>query len=414
MMTKKPLILLLACLLAAPLLAAPQEKAAAFKIKVTADQANIRDIPDIGSAILQQVPAGTILDAEKKEGEWYMVRFVRDEGTAAVGYIHESLVQRLEAATGPAKEKPKTETVKREEPVRLKTEEKAEPVKIEPVKTEPARTAETTPAQTAVPGRIEEPEGVKTFTLSFLAGMNSAAVGDLNTGAQGLADYFGDVLATEATGTMDGLHLTYVLGAELAYSVMPGLDLTFGADYYAGRRTSRMEYSAGGTPDALVIRPKIEAMPFKVGVMYHPLPYLYVKGNLQLIFAKCNYLYRYENGSYWQEWQGDTKSIGLGAGVAAGGEWEFYPGLFLLGEAGFTLARFGGFEGKEIIMNSEGETYTEQGALYYYLSEVSGGGAYPLVFIRGALPSEASASLPREARLNLNGFSLKVGIGVRF
>jgi hypothetical protein len=406
MMTKKPLILLLACLLAAPLFATPQEKPApAFKIKVTADQANIRDIPDIGSAILQQIPAGTILEAEKKEGEWYMVRFVRDEGTAAVGYIHESLVQRLEPAAGPEKEKPKTETVKREEPVRLKTE---------PEKVEPARTVETTPAQTAVPGRIEEPERVRTFTLAFLAGANFAAVGDLNTGAQGLADYYGDVLAAKATGTMDGLHLTYILGAELAYSVLPGLDLTFGADYYAGRRTSRLEYSAGEAPDALVVRPKIEAMPFKVGVMYHPLPYFYIKGNLQLILAKCNYLYRYEKGSFWQEWQGDAKSIGLGAGVAAGGEWEFYPGLFLLGEAGFTLARFGGFEGKDILLNSEGESYTEQGTLYYYLSEVSSGGAYPLVFIRGAVPAEASASLTREARLNLNGLSLKVGIGVRF
>jgi len=408
---KKPLILLLACLLVAPLLAAHQEKAApSFKIKVTADQANIRDIPDIGSAILQQIPAGTILEAEKKEGEWYMVRFVRDEGTAAVGYIHESLVQRLEPAAGSEKAAPKTETVKREEPVRLKTEDEAEPVKIEPVKTEPVRT----PVQTTVPGRIEKPEAAPTFTLSFLAGMNSAAVGDLNTAAQGLADYYGDVLAAKATGTMDGLHLTYILGAELAYSLRPGLDLTFGADYYAGRRTSRLEYSAGETPDTLVVRPKIEAMPFKLGVMYHPLPYLYVKGNLQLIFAKCNYLYRYETGSFWQEWQGDSKSIGLGAGVAAGGEWEFYPGLFLLGEAGFTLARFGGFEGKDILLNSDGESYTEQGTLFYYLSEVSGGGGYPLVFIRAAVPSEASASLPREARLNLNGFSLKFGIGVRF
>ena len=68
---------------------AGQEKT--FKVKVSAEQANLRERPDISSAVVQQIPEGTILDAEKKEGEWYLVRYTLEDGAVIAGYIHESL-----------------------------------------------------------------------------------------------------------------------------------------------------------------------------------------------------------------------------------------------------------------------------------------------------------------------------------
>jgi hypothetical protein len=390
-------------------LSVAQEKPSpTFKIKVTAEQANIRDTPDIGSPVVQQLPEGSVLEAEKKQGEWYLVRFTRDDGLAARGYIHESLVRELEVVPSMPVERIRVEPMK-------KVDEKPEPVAVEPARPEPARPddrpAPPPPAPRRTPAGLL---GAKTFGFSVLAGANFAAVGDLNTGARGLADYYSAVLGIQGTGNVAGLHLTYILGGEISYSLMPGLFATLGLDYFAGHRSSHMEFASGTTSDVLRTRPRIQALPIKLGLAYYLLPYVYLKGGLQYYFVSANYLYRYEKALYWQEWQGDAKARGIGASVGAGGEYEFYPGLFLVGEAEFRFARFGGFTGKDITINSEGESYTEQGTLTYFLAEAAGQGPYPLVFIRGDLPTEPGVSGPREARVNLTGLSLKFGIRVRF
>jgi cell division septation protein DedD len=387
-------------------LSGAQEKPSpTFKIKVTAEQANIRDTPDIGSPVVQQLPEGSVLEAEKKQGEWYLVRFTRDDGLVARGYIHESLVAELEAVPSVPVEKIRVEPVK-------KVDEKPEPAAVEPARQEPARPddrpAPPPSAPRPVPAGLPE---AKIFGFSVLAGANFAAVGDLNTGARGLADYYSAVLGITGTGNIAGLHLTYILGGEISYSLMPGLFATFGLDYFAGRRSSHMEFAAGVTPDVLRTRPRVQAVPVKLGLAYYPLPYAYLKGGLQYYFVSASYLYRTEKNLYWQEWQGNAKARGIGASIGAGGEYEFFPGLFLVGEAEFRFARFGGFTGKDITINSEGESYTEQGTLYYFLAEAAGQGSYPLVFIRSDLPTESGA---REARVNLTGISLKFGIRVRF
>jgi len=54
--------------LGAALFAAAQvTPARPMKIKVTAEQANLREKPDIGSGIVQQIPEGTVLEADRKE-----------------------------------------------------------------------------------------------------------------------------------------------------------------------------------------------------------------------------------------------------------------------------------------------------------------------------------------------------------
>ena len=396
--------LLAAFLVAGP--AAAQEKPApTFKIVVTAEQANIRDTPDIGSPIVQQLPEGSILEAEKRQGDWYMVRFTRDDGLVARGYIHESLVRELEKVPSAPVETVRVEPVKR-------PEEKPEPPVPEAERREPVRTDERPVPPPPAPRRA--PEGLpeaKTFGLAVLAGANLAAVGDLNTGARGLSEYYSGVLGIPGEGDISGLHLTYILGAEVSYSLLPGLFATFGMDYFSGRRTSTMEFAVGTKPDVLLTRPRVQALPVKLGLAYYPLPYFYVKGGLQYYFVSVNYLYRYERALYWQEWQGDAKARGLGAFVGAGGEYELYPGLFVVGEADLRFARFGGFTGKDITLNSEGESYTERGTLYYFLGSAQGEGDHPLVFIRSELPSGSGV---REARVNLNGLSLKVGLRVWF
>lgn len=393
-MTKRTIFVFFILLTILPALASQEKPAATFKIKVTAEQANIRDTPDIGSPIVQQLPEGTVLEAEKKAGEWYMVRFTRDDGLVARGYIHESLVEALEP-------------VKKERLLPVKTREAGAGRKAETVRTEER------PVVPEEQSAAESP-GAKTFGFSILGGANYAAVGDLNTGAHGWADYYGALLGTQGKGGSAGLHLTYILGVELSYSLTPGLCLVVGADYFSGRRSSRVDFAAGDLPDAIVTRPRVQAVPVKIGIAFYPLPFLYVKGTLQYIFTKADYLYRFEKGTFWQEWQGGGNANGLGAGAAAGGEWEFYPGLSLVGEAELRFAKIGGFTGKDISTNSDGESYTDQGTLYYFLVKAGSHGDFPFVIIRRDMPTEARFSDPREAIVNFSGMSLKAGIRVRF
>ena len=65
-----------------------------LKIRVRIRRANVREQPNMEGEIIAVVKRGQILQADGKEGEWYLVRLpLRLEGYALPGYIHESVVQ---------------------------------------------------------------------------------------------------------------------------------------------------------------------------------------------------------------------------------------------------------------------------------------------------------------------------------
>lgn len=116
--TKRAFLFLGLALLLPTLAAAGQ--ASIFKLKVIVQAANIRSKPDIASAILKTVPAGTLFESPGKEGRWYKVSLPPDaKRTAVTGYLYDSLVEiieeikaeppKVEAPTPPKKEKPVAE-----------------------------------------------------------------------------------------------------------------------------------------------------------------------------------------------------------------------------------------------------------------------------------------------------------------
>jgi DNA-binding beta-propeller fold protein YncE len=75
--------------------------AAAVKVKVIVDNASIKATPEIGGQTLANVPLGTVLEAESKQGEWYKVTTTK-EGTEISGFIHELLVEETSDEESPA------------------------------------------------------------------------------------------------------------------------------------------------------------------------------------------------------------------------------------------------------------------------------------------------------------------------
>ncbi|HSA94563.1 MAG TPA: SH3 domain-containing protein, partial [Acidobacteriota bacterium] len=128
-MRQKARLLVFAALVLGAVLAASAQVAPArtMKVKVTAEQANLREKPDIGSGIVQQIPEGTVLEADRKEGEWFYVRYTLEDGGVIGGWIHESLVE-VVAEAGPRVEtKPAEKPAERAAPPR---ERRPGPIRI--------------------------------------------------------------------------------------------------------------------------------------------------------------------------------------------------------------------------------------------------------------------------------------------
>jgi len=366
-----------------------------FKLEVITEQANIREKPDIGSTIIRQVPRGTILESTKKTGEWYLVRLKVEEDQLLLGYVHESLVLRIEPV-----QKKKEEVVLEEEEKPEEKVEKPEEEKIQIV-----------PPSTIAP--VAEEPSEKKFILSILGGGNYISGGDLNEGAEGFGEFYRNELQIEG-GEAKPLHLGYIFGAELSFPLTSYLFLGFGADYFRGIKESSAEHSETTPGNSFTTRPEIQVLPFRISFSYYPVPFLFLKGGVEYYFAKISYYYRFQEGEYWKEWEGKADSQGLGIMGALGMEWNLASHFSFFAEVTGRYAKINGFEGDDTSEDSVGFVYTEEGTLYFFKVIGTNQETYSQLFIREKKPAEAWVTDPKEARVDLSGVALKAGFRIKF
>jgi hypothetical protein len=365
---------------------AQETPARPMKVKVTAEQANLREKPDIGSAIVQQIPEGTVLEADKKEGEWFFVRFTLEDGGVIGGYIHESLVVVVEQAA-------------------------VEPVRRAPER-EPPQRQRAAATGTIKPSERSGPASFLEFSLSGGAGWTAPR--DLNDAAQGSADLNAASLGLAASGPVDALHLATLVGLELSYRVSSWLSLGLGLDYFWGANRGRVEFTNGIFSETLDTRPSFRAVPVKFGVRFYPGNGFYIRGSLGLYFVKAGYLYRLERGDSWEEWKGAATAHRFGAEAAFGGDWKVGANTFFFVEAGFRMASLSGLSGQGVYLNSDGDTLTEQGTLTYFRKEGADSRLYPQLFIGDSKLAEEGVVDPRRAGINLSGMAARAGFRYRF
>jgi len=376
-----------------------------LKLKVVTDQANIRKEPDIGSPIIHVAPQGAVLEGESQEGEWYRVRFISDRGQATTGFVHESLVivtSRLPEVKPPAEPPP----VKKLPPEQPATEVPPPPV----AKTPPAQEQRTVTPEPPSGTAAQRPQ----LRLSLWGGLSYRSVGDLNTGAQGLADYYADVLASPGDTGINPLHLAYLFGGEFQGELLPRLFLGIGLDYLRGSRESGIFYAGSGDQATYTTRPEIRALPLRLTVSYFVHPRLYFKAGLEYYLAQARYSYRLEQGDSWEEWQGKASSRGFGLMGGIGLETDISPGVGFFAEITGHLAKLSDFEGTDIHSRSGESTTEEDGMLYIYQGHVTPQISYPLVYIRERKPAEAGVSDAQLASVDFSGMVLRVGFSFRF
>ena len=380
-----------------------------FKLEVATEQANIREKPDIGSTIIRQVPRGTILESTKKIGEWYLVRLKVEEDRLLLGYVHESLVLRIE----PEKEEPEfieeKKTVEEEilEEEKPEVERKIPEEKAEEPKEEKIQIA---PPPPVTPAALEPSE--KKFMLSLFGGGNYVSGGDLNEGARGFAEFSRDNLQIQ--GEAELLHLSYIFGAELSFPLSSHFYLGIGADYFRGKKESSSDQTETLPGNSFATCPEIKALPLRICFSYYPFSFLFLKGGVEYYFAKISYFYRFQEGDYRREWEGNADSQGLGILGALGLEWNLASHFSFFAEATGRYAKIKGFEGEDTSRDSEGFIYKEEGTLYFYQVTGTNQETYPQLFIRNKKPAEARVSDAREALVDFSGLSLRLGFRIKF
>jgi hypothetical protein len=378
-----------------------------MKLRVVSELANVRIKPDIGSAIIKQFPLGTILESSGKEKEWYQIRFELEGGESLTGYVHRSLVQLMEGEL-PQEIVLQEEVVKAEELkiVEIKKEEEIE----EPEK-------EKVVEQKVVPMLhnllADDSDAMHVSVLLYLGG-HLASIGDLNAGAMGLGEYYEDLLGITGRGTVSELKMVYQFGAEFLLPLNPKLSFLIGADYLIGEKESLVDFTSGPAVQSFTTRPKIQALPVRVGLAYFPVSGLYAKAGVEFIITNCRYFYRFVNGNFWRQWDGDASSHGLGITGGIGYVLQVNSVIGVFAEASGRYAHIKGLDGTDHFTDSDGADSTENGKLYIYQGNLTGDKSYSLLYVLDKIPYGGGVSDPREATLNLSGFSLKGGIKIRF
>jgi len=366
-----------------------------LKLKVVAEQANIRSEPDIGSEILFLAPRGAIFTSLQKSGEWHQIEYIKDTAEIITGYVHESLVVELNPPE------------KTEKPIQQQ-EIKQQPAP--PPKPVPVPAAKKPASETTLP----DPSEVPLFNIYLSGGMQYVLGGDLNDGATGLSDFYAASLASDHQGEIRPVNLSLIFGGEIRFPLVAGLSLGLGADYFQGNKESSVSFIGNTTAAELSTNPKIKALPIRFTISYALIPQIYLKTGIEYYFTSCSYYYRFTQGESWQEWKGQADARDLGALAAIGVVGKLNKSLSVFMEITGRYAKLSNFEGTGIYRTAAGIEAEEKGFLYLYSAQAAPERSFPLLFIRDRKPTEAGVSDPVKASIDLTGISLQLGIKVSF
>lgn len=375
-----------------------------FRVRVVAEQANIRVKPDIGSEMLFQVPEGTELEAEKKEGEWFLVLYERSDGSKGRGYVHESLVEVVQ---------PDKTSIQKTLPPPKETG------KVEKPSSAGGKKAETQPAPRPSI-RTQRTFSSKDFSFELSGGGFYLKAAEINQAARGVLDYYQYYLGEASSRKIRPLHLGLNFGAEIFYRIYSGLYAGFGFEYQQRETTQRLEYTAGTEiAYSVLVREGIRDWPLRLSVMYEPNANFYLKVGIEYHLARLTYFYSAplslaEPASAAAIWQGKATGNSLGWMEAVGYRYQLTSWLKAFVEGSYRYVRIKNFEGTNSYENTLGVTGQEKGRLYQWEAEVTSGRTFPVMFIRETRPTEPGVLNVRTANISFSGLALRFGFHLMF
>ena len=363
---------------------------AAEKIIVINERANIRLKPDLKSNLICTVSKGTILEFYEKTGEWYKVNLPPDKnGLVVTGYIHSSVVEIV------------TKKVIPEKPV--------------------SSLSESAQIDLLSKQQINQISPARGFGIGvkLLGGMSYLSVKDINDGVKGYNDrwvYCNTTLyGWTAHGEVKPIHYGPDFAGDIIINFTHKFGVQFGTGYIQGAKTSETSLTKGTTEDIATYKPRVSAIPIRLGIFYNILISRTVNVVLNSgggwYFTKYHYDYFREsdNGYIWYKQKDRASANGPGFFGGIGLEFKITSKMAFILESQGRYAKISGFEGTYEYTSSHLGCGKGEGTLYYMLSSEK----WPYVFICREKPGAPYTNV-REARVDFSGFTIRSGLKIRF
>jgi len=269
-------------------------------------------------------------------------------------------------------------------------------------------------------GRTEEGSNIdKKFSIKLTGGLGYITNVDNNKIMDSLNEWYldvGEMLGMPVSGEFDKINFGYDFETELIIKITPKWGINLGGGYFQGEKKSIINIGGGVGINSL--KYKITVIPVKLGGYYF-LPItskinFFLNGGINYYFAQLLLDFKQEISpeNYWVKEISDFNSNGFGFFSGIGVEYNISKQIAIVIEGYGRSAEIKPFKGLMKRYNNEGYKEEIEGTLYIYESEIYG--KWRLNFWAfQEKPNNPAFRNIREAVLNLNGFSLRIGIKIK-
>jgi hypothetical protein len=269
---------------------------------------------------------------------------------------------------------------------------------------------------------LPAPAACSDLRVSFklYGGLNYLSGSDLNDGLKGMNDYYDRYFwffgLTRSGEEFRPVHLGFNFGGDFIVQITPLLGVGLGAGYFQGMNESLATY--GPVAASVKTNPKLSAVPLRLGLNVTlpagALMNINFHGGLGYYLARMSYDLRSTAPGSWFQYSVEAEASGFGFHGGIGLEFKLSPTISLFFEGQGRYARIGGFHGSIDIADSSGGHGSENGKLYCYKYIIPPLGTFPVILVSDTVPSGSSVSDVREAKIDLSGFSLVLGMIFHF
>jgi len=353
---------------------------AKMKIKVIVEKSILRLEPDINSTIIGlDIPKGRIYEVEKKVGEWFEVRVRTLNGVMETGYLYQRYVE----------------------------------VVVEKIEEKPA-SRKPEQNQDEKPVRVKEPSRRKGGLFGFYinGGVSFVDSGDFNSLVNGYRDYSS---AANYYINWPKLGSMMEFGAEILLNFTQNIGFGIGAGYMT--KTNVGEYGSQN-PSFQVDYDReygLKVIPISgnlhIRFLTTRLFGFSINGGVDYLMGTIKHTYAFQSnaGSSSRKEEVKCNTVGYHGGI--GLDINFSSHVSLVLEGSYRFADFKNWKGS---VNSP-DSGNFDGELYYYEYESAYyDGYYPRMWVWNGAPSASYYRNVRLARINLSGFSSKIGIKINF
>lgn len=267
---------------------------------------------------------------------------------------------------------------------------------------------------------------IRGFNLKFAGGYGKFSVGDFNTFYSDTVPYY-DVLFSSfglvRQGDYQELKNAWSLAWELSVDITKNFSVGFGIDSYQADNPSSFSWSHPDYNDFTIeVKPSLNIIPVKLN-LYFAIPLaVKMKTYLNAGFGKYKVkgIFEYletsripgQEGTFRSDITFDGTCLGLHGGL--GLEYALSSNLSVIFEGIYRYAKLSEVDGRMRVRDYSGMNTSVEGRIWYfeYLDENTDQYLSGIWF--GEKPQNGELRVVRELELDLSGFSLMIGIKIRF